>query len=1099
MSEPRERTLESALSDDSSGPSKGLVTGTRTANKSGPPAEIPRSFDGLPVVPRDRYSVLEEVGRGGQGRVVRARDTRLLRTVALKESLHDDPASLTRFAREAFITARLEHPSIVPVHEAGRWASGEPFYAMKSVSGTALDALITRAKSFEERIALLPNVARVAEALAYAHNSRVIHRDLKPSNVLIGEFGETIVIDWGLAKELGGPDLKRPDATVEAALDPEAGPTNATVAGDIVGTPAYMPPEQARGDEVDERADVYALGAMLYHLVAGSAPFALRKGFARSVLRGPPDPLEKLEPRVPRDLLAVIDKAMARDAAQRYETAGALADDLGKFLAGRLVGAHRYSPWQLVVRWASRHRAAIGGTVLVLVLLLAFGAASVTRILHERDVANHARLATELAEKRAADRSQALVLLQARAQLDRDPTASLAWLKTYPPGAPDWAAASEIASDALARGVAKRVWLGDAPFASIAFAPDGRYVVAGSRTPALDLWNLGEGNGRAGARRHLTSDVELGGPVVVSPDGQWIASSNGRKAVRVWEVASDARRAFDGIDAARLDFSADSHLLLVAGALGGATVVDLPSGALRPLAAGGKPIVASTFVPGEHTVAAIDADSLWLIDPDTGQRKTVGPLGAKPHAVAVSPDKRWIVVSTPERSLVVYDQRTGKRRELVASTPWLTSHLRFSPEGLLVTWGTVSGLLRWDLERGEAQNCSFPDMIQTLEFTRQGTILISGQNNGLVEWDPEANVGVPLSGHSATVTAVAVLADGRWLATASADKSVRLWATRTEEKVFRSLNGSDLSRDGRTILGFQDFAACTVDVATGTTRTISKPRTWFTGTSGAISPDGQSVVISGGEHDIVLVDLPSGAKRTLLRYEGAAALDLAESFSPDGKSIAIAMNTGTVDLLDVATGAVRTLGRHEGKVLSVAFAPDGQSVASGGRDNAVRVWNVATGDGRTLWGHGAAIYRVAYSRDGQRLASSSDDGTIRVWNVETGESRTLEGHTAQVYGVDFDPSGTHVVSASGDRTVRIWDLASGESRIVRRGGSSMLSARFTDDGSSLVAFSDDITVSIWKAHVAEVFGKDPTDLRARLDAGTSAGVDEKGKFLSVRD
>jgi eukaryotic-like serine/threonine-protein kinase len=1099
MPKPGERTHRSALPDDASGPSKEAVTGTRTANKSGAPTEIPTSFDGLPVVPRDRYSVLEEVGRGGQGRVIRARDTRLLRTVALKESLHDDPASLTRFAREAFITARLEHPSIVPVHEAGRWASGEPFYAMKSVSGTALDTLIGRAKSFDERIALLPNVARVAEAIAYAHSSRVIHRDLKPSNVLIGEFGETIVIDWGLAKELGGPDAKRL-ATVEAVDGPEGDPSNATVAGDIVGTPAYMPPEQARGDEVDERADVYALGAMLYHLVAGSAPFALRKGFARSVLRGPPDPLEKLEPRVPRDLVAVIDKAMARDASRRYEDAGALADDLGKFLAGSLVGAHRYSAWQLVARWASRHRAAIAGTVIVLVLLLAFGVASVTRILHERDVANQARQATELAEKRAAERSQALVLLQARAQLDRDPTASLAWLKTYPPGAPDWTAASEIASDALARGVAKRVWLGEAPFASIAFAPDGRYVVAGSRKPALELWNLGEADGRAGAQRHLTSDVELGGPVVVSPDGQWIASSNGRKAVRVWEVATNARRAFDGIDAARLDFSADSHLLLVAGALGGATVVELPSGALRPLAAGGKPIVASTFVPGEHTVAAIDADSLLLMDPDTAQKKTVGPLGAKPYSVAVSPDKRWLVVGTPDRSLIVFDQRTGKRRELVAPTPWLTSHLRFSPEGLLVTWGTVSGLLTWDLERGEAQNCSFPDMIQTLEFTRQGTILISGQNNGLVEWDPESNVGVPLPGHGATVTALAVLADGRWLATASADRSVRLWATRTEERVFRSLDGSDISRDGRTILGFrQDKAACTVDVATGATRTISKPRSWFWGRSGAISPDSQSVVISGGDHDIVLVDLPSGAQRTLLRYEGAAALDLAESFSPDGKSIAIAMNTGTVDLLDVATGAVRTLGRHEGKVLSVAFAPDGQSVASGGRDNAVRVWNVATGEGRTLWGHGAAIYRVAYSRDGQRLASSSDDGTIRVWDMRTGESRALEGHTAQVYGVDFDPSGTHVVSASGDRTVRIWDLASGESRIVRRGGSSVLFVRFTDDGSSLVSSSDDITVSIWKVHVAEVFGKDPTDLRARLDAGTSAEVDEKGKILSVRE
>ena len=774
----------------------------RRTKRSATTSELPSSFDGLPTVSREHYSIEGEVGRGGQGRVLRAQDHRLRRTVALKESLHDDPGSLARFAREAFITARLEHPSIVPVHEAGRWTSGEPFYAMKSVSGRALDTLISEAKSLDERMALLPNVARVAEAIAYAHSRHIIHRDLKPSNVLIGEFGETVVIDWGLAKELGGSPLAEPgpDASRSDA------PSDATLAGDIVGTPAYMPPEQARGEEVDERVDVYALGAMLYELASGSPPYALRKGRDRSVLRGPPDPLEQLEPRVPRDLLAVIEKAMARDPAGRYASAGELADELRKFLAGRLVGAHRYSPWQLVKRWASRYRAVLTASGLLLAILVVFAVVSVARIVHERDLANRARIATEAAEKEASERSRALVLLQARAQLDRDPTASLAWLKTYPPSAPNWKTVSEIASDAWTRGVAEHVWRGEQPFASVAFTTDGRKVVAGSRERLLRVWDV-----ETGTVRRLESDILLGGSVVVSSDGKWIASSDGVRAIRVWDVATGARRAFDDVDAARLEFSSDGALLLASGALAGGTVLTVATGARLPISVATRPLVNATFLPGEHTIAAVDADALMLIDAATAVRTQVGPLGAKPSYVVVSPDKRWIVVGTPENSILVFERRTAKRREL-KTTMFLAGRLRFSGDGAMVTWGTVHGLIRWDLDRGEAHDADYPDMCQAVEPATDGTFLISGQQNGLVAWDPVAGKGRALLGHSATVTSIAVSPDGKWAATASADRTVRLWRLGGGERVLRNLYGADLSPDGRTILGLRsnDRAACTV-------------------------------------------------------------------------------------------------------------------------------------------------------------------------------------------------------------------------------------------------------------------------------------------------
>src|SRR5439155_14543670 len=152
------------------------------------------------------------------------------------------------------LTARLEHPSIVAVHEAGRWPSGEPFYAMRLVRGRSLDRVLASATTREARLALVANVLAVADAIGYAHTQQIIHRDLKPHNVMVGDFGETVVIDWGLAK-----DLAADEESLEAS-----GELGGTVVGSVLGTPSYMPPEQARGEAVDETADVYAIGAMLY-------------------------------------------------------------------------------------------------------------------------------------------------------------------------------------------------------------------------------------------------------------------------------------------------------------------------------------------------------------------------------------------------------------------------------------------------------------------------------------------------------------------------------------------------------------------------------------------------------------------------------------------------------------------------------------------------------------------------------------------------------------------------------------------------------------------------------------------------------------------
>jgi serine/threonine protein kinase len=165
------------------------------------PERAPGAADQLAADDPERYEQVNEHARGGLGRVVRAVDRRLGRTVAVKELLRHDPSNEARFLREAMITARLEHPGIVPVHEAGRWPNGDPYYVMKLVEGRTLKELIGEGQTLRERLGLLPHVIAVADAVGYAHSEGVIHRDLKPSNVIVGSFGETIVVDWGLARD----------------------------------------------------------------------------------------------------------------------------------------------------------------------------------------------------------------------------------------------------------------------------------------------------------------------------------------------------------------------------------------------------------------------------------------------------------------------------------------------------------------------------------------------------------------------------------------------------------------------------------------------------------------------------------------------------------------------------------------------------------------------------------------------------------------------------------------------------------------------------------------------------------------------------------
>lgn len=340
--------------------------------------------EALPALGAHRYEIDTgpdaQLGKGGQGVVWRARDGLLRREVALKLLRPDaaaDPAVLGAFLREARLTAMLEHPGIVPLYDLGTGVDGAPALVLRRIEGRTLAQLLGDTRTLEERLRLVPVMLRACQAVAFAHHRGVVHRDLKPQNVMVGEFGQTYVVDWGLANVHGGP--------LAAQL------TDAIETPGVVGTPAYMSPEQALGLAADARSDVWGLGACLYQLLTGAPPLA--GNTIESVLGRAAEanvvPAPVREPGVPRDLAAICHKALAAERAERYPSAVALADDLEAWLTGRTVSAREYSRLELLRRALAANRVAVA---IALVAVVAFAVVLAVNELRLRSERNDARL-----------------------------------------------------------------------------------------------------------------------------------------------------------------------------------------------------------------------------------------------------------------------------------------------------------------------------------------------------------------------------------------------------------------------------------------------------------------------------------------------------------------------------------------------------------------------------------------------------------------------------------------------------------------------------------------------------------------------------------
>jgi len=365
------------------------------------------TYVGSPTTPGGRFRILRPHAQGGLGVVSVALDEELHREVALKEIQEryaGEPQPRLRFLLEAEITGGLEHPGIVPVYGLGHHPDGRPFYAMRFVRGESLKEAVARfhpPKTLELR-RLLSRFLDVCNAIAYAHSRGVLHRDIKPGNILLGPYGETLVVDWGLAKVVGRDEPGASDPSAEPTLrPPSASGTGETVPGTALGTPAYMSPEQAEGrlDLLGPQSDVYSLGATLYVVLTGRAPFD--GGDAAEVLpkvqRGEFARPTDVDPSIPKTLEAICVKAMALKQADRYATPRALAEDIEHWLADEPVLAY-HEPWpDRMRRWSRKHRTLVTSAAAVLLLAAIFSvgfAAIVTA--KNRELARQ----TQRAEKR---------------------------------------------------------------------------------------------------------------------------------------------------------------------------------------------------------------------------------------------------------------------------------------------------------------------------------------------------------------------------------------------------------------------------------------------------------------------------------------------------------------------------------------------------------------------------------------------------------------------------------------------------------------------------------------------------------------------------
>jgi WD40 repeat protein/serine/threonine protein kinase/tetratricopeptide (TPR) repeat protein len=999
------------------------------------------------------------------GQVSVALDQDLNREVALKEILSkhaDNPISRERFLLEAEITGGLEHPGIVPVYALGHGPDGRPFYAMRFVKGDCLKQAIedfhkpdnpNRKDPGGRRLALRQLLGRfidVCNAMEYAHSRGVLHRDLKPGNIMVGKYGETLVVDWGLAKPLG----KREIVSDEATLRPSSALSSSgqTVAGTPVGTPAYMSPEQAAGklEELSPASDVYSLGATLYHLLCGRPPFAKDEynEIVVKVQQGDFPRPRSVDREVPFPLEAICLKAMALKALDRYQTARALADDLEHWLADEPIVAAPNTLSDRVSRFSRKHRGYVRAGAVAVALVAVVSSVATLLINESRNDA----LSSAQRERNAKTTAQELaarneVLANAQRTLAEEKTAIAANER-----AARLATEHQLriaTAERLAAQSSSAVQRGDPEVALLLAVESGHArldcneeLLASSHQALIDALPWIGGRRLSPGRHNNWRDGFFN--VAKSIDGRWTTvTSWGVANVREWQGAMSPADSLLIGSQGYIESSAmtPDGRWLVAGSTDKRVRVwdlstDSPSAPLRTLtghngiinsvavSADGRWVVTASLKLNQPNVDIYDNTiriwDLQALNPTASQRILPGDQ-SETTAIAISADGHWLATGSFDKTARLWDLQALNS----TATPHATINHEQSVDTVAITsnnrWlvSTAQQSVRIsDLktENPGAESRLLVDKTAKVAISQDGRWVVTaswGEYTGrvwdLASVDPARNARV-LSGHQGQISCIAISADSRWVATGSEDKTVRIWELFAERS-------SDLPRVLRGHRAPINSVAISAD-------------------SGWVVADSARLWNLTGAH-------PDVNPRFLIG--GWVVADT----SVDGRWFATA-GGNIVNVWDLQSDdpAVNQYMLNETQgVISLALSSNGRWLVTGAIDKSAQVYDLwaeaASANPRTLIGHDGPVTGVAISDDGRWLVTASGaqvplrggltfwefnnyDGTVRIWDLHNEDpvasQYMLPGDQKATLDVAISASGHWLATRGSDKTARLWDL-----------------------------------------------------------------------------
>jgi eukaryotic-like serine/threonine-protein kinase len=1045
--------------------------GSREEGFSGNDSSVLRTFGD--------YELIEEVARGGMGVVYKARQLSLDRIVAVKMILAGATASkefIHRFRTEAAAAANLQHPNIVAVHEVGAH-QGENYLVMDFVDGPNLAHFVGQQPLPAHQAARY--VKLISEAIHHAHERGILHRDLKPSNVLIDSAtDQPRVTDFGLAKRIANSEL----ATQSTEL---------TLTGQVLGSPNFMAPEQAAGTKgkVSRRADVYGLGAILYDLLTARPLFQAESlpETLKQVAETEPLSPRLLNPRVPRDLETICLKCLEKKPEKRYATGKEVADELTRFLNHEPIQARPVTRAERAWRWCHR-KPALAATLAVLQVVLIVGLSGIVWQWRR----------AEQGEAKARQNLYAADMLLAQQALEQSEVRRLTELlqKHVPRGREkdlrgwEWRYLRQfLRSDDLgtlgrhSRGVE-----------SVAIAPDGMLIASGGND-GMRLWDV-----------RLRRELPLQGAaisnrvssVAFSPDGNWLASAEAGRAVRIWAVKTTHQAAptvLQSRGAGRLAWSPDSRLL-----------VNVVWGD-RAEKGSSRFRVWDVLTRQEFARGDLAPEIGMAPSPNYSFRRAGGTGG--PLSVGYSPTGTAIAAGTQDGRVILWDPSS---RGIIRSFPTGAGYVwsvAFSPDGRLLASGGDPSVRVWDTSTGAAITnlAGHARDLSSLAFSPDGRRIASGSDDQTVKlwntstWQLEAT----LRGHIKNVSAVAFSRDGQTLVTGSDDGTVKLWNLGIPEEItpvehpLRKESGRVehplpgilyfcLAGDGLTVLTVNEDSTCSIrESITGkeTSRFAISARQV---THGAVSNDRRQIAFGSEEGLVTVWDSATG--QAMRSFQAHAGTIQGIAYSTDGQTLATAGSEGPgltgIKAWRPSTGEhVATLGQTNALVMRLSFALDDSNVAIALDNGTAMVWDPLASKTITFANaHSASAYG-AVLRSGI-LVTGAQDAMVKIWEISSGRPlASLSSPVSWFLACAISPNLERVAAVGGDGTVRLWDLRSQQEVAALRGGMAYDLA-FTPDGNRLVCVSGS-SIVIWHAPTfAELTERDATAV-GRIDTA------ERGK------